>query len=164
MHSIRLFATTRHDRIRPVQAWWFRALGVSALLLAMTAPPQSSVAMGLPDQTLSPLTSEPGSAQRGRAVLLDQAKGNCVLCHAVPEPEVRFSGDIGPPLHGVGARLSAAQLRYRVIDASRLNANTPMPAYHRVENLHRVAPQFQGKPILEAQEVEDLVAYLSGLK
>ena len=121
-------------------------------------------AMGLPDQALSPLTSEVGDIGRGRVVLLDQSRGNCTLCHAVPEASVRFSGDIGPPLHGVGARFSAAQLRYRVIDSSRLNPNTPMPAYHRVENLTRVAPQFQGKPILAAQEVEDLVAYLSSLK
>jgi L-cysteine S-thiosulfotransferase len=133
-------------------------------LLFYPGLPNTFLAMGLPDQTLSALTSEPGDINRGRDVVLKAEKGNCILCHAVPEPSVRFSGDLGPPLHGVGARLSSAQLRFRVIDASRLNADTVMPAYHRSENLKRVAPQFQGLPILSAQEVEDLVAYLSSLK
>jgi L-cysteine S-thiosulfotransferase len=126
--------------------------------------PSTGQLMGLPDQALAPLTSEPGNIDRGREVVLKQEKGNCVLCHAVPEPSVRFSGDLGPPLHGVGTRLSVAQLRFRVIDSSRLNPDTVMPAYHRSENLKRVVPQFQGLPILNAQEIEDLVAYLSSLK
>ncbi len=122
------------------------------------------LAMGLPDQTVTPLTSEPGDVSRGREVVLKAEKGNCILCHAVPEPSVRFSGDLGPPLHSVGTRLSAAQLRFRVIDSSRLNPDTVMPAYHRSENLKRVVPQYQGLPILNAQEIEDLIAYLSSLK
>jgi L-cysteine S-thiosulfotransferase len=138
--------------------------GLTAIILATAVLTGTVVAMGLPDQTLTPLTAEPGDVTRGRDVMLKAEKGNCILCHAVPEPGVRFSGDLGPPLHGVGARLSAAQLRYRVIDASRLNPETVMPAYHRSENLKRVAPQFQGLPILNAQEIEDLVAYLSSLK
>jgi L-cysteine S-thiosulfotransferase len=145
----------------------FAMLSVLALVsyIQMSDLPMSAAsAMGLPDQTLTPLTSEPGDIERGRAVVLKPEKGNCLLCHAVPEPSVRFSGDLGPPLHGVGARLSAAQLRFRVIDGSRLNPDSVMPAYHRSENLKRVAPQFQGLPILNAQEIEDLVAYLSSLK
>jgi L-cysteine S-thiosulfotransferase len=121
-------------------------------------------AMGLPDQALSPLSAEPGDIERGRAVVLQQEKSSCVLCHALPEPSVRFSGDLGPPLHGVGARLSAAQLRYRLIDASRLNPDTVMPAYFRTDKLQRVSPALQGKPVLTAQEIEDVVAYLSSLK
>jgi L-cysteine S-thiosulfotransferase len=136
--------------------------GCTAALAAVLTG--AAFAMGLADQALTPLTSEPGDIARGREVVLKQEKGNCILCHAVPEPSVRFSGDLGPPLHSVGSRLSTGQLRFRVIDSSRLNPDTVMPAYHRSENLKRVAPQFQGLPILSAQEIEDLVAYLSSLK
>jgi L-cysteine S-thiosulfotransferase len=142
-------------------------LGLSLVcLIALLATPTSNIAMamGLRDQALSPLTAEAGDTNRGRNVFLDRDKGHCILCHAVPEPSVRFSGDLGPPLHGVGARLSVAQLRFRVIDASRLSPDTIMPAYHRSEDLNRVAPEVKGKPILSAQEVEDIVAYLATLK
>jgi L-cysteine S-thiosulfotransferase len=142
--------------LRPVQ--------ISLTMLGSLFFVGAVLAMGLPDQTLTPLTAEPGDISRGREVVLKPEKGNCILCHAVPEPSVRFSGDLGPPLHSVGTRLSAAQLRFRVIDSSRLNPDTVMPAYHRSENLKRVVPQFQGLPILNAQEIEDLVAYLSSLK
>jgi L-cysteine S-thiosulfotransferase len=139
-------------------------VAVGGVVFVHLACSSRAVAMGLPDQTLTPLTSQPGDISRGRDVVIKADKGNCILCHAVPEPSVRFSGDLGPPLHSVGTRLSAAQLRFRVIDSSRLNPDTVMPAYHRSENLSRVAPQFQGLPILSAQEIEDLVAYLSSLK
>ena len=139
-------------------------LGLTILPLMTLGLASTAWPMGLPDQALTPLTSEPGNVDRGRDVVLKQDKGNCILCHAVPEPSVRFSGDLGPPLHGVGARLSAAQLRFRLIDSSRLNPDTVMPAYHRSENLKRVVLQLQGLPILNAQEIEDLVAYLSSLK
>lgn len=146
----------RLGALRPVRVGW---TAVASLFMAGAV-----VAMGLPDQTLTALTSDPGDISRGREVVLKPEKGHCILCHAVPEPSVRFSGDLGPPLHNVGTRLSAAQLRFRVIDSSRLNPDTVMPAYHRRENLKRVAPQFRGLPILNAQEIEDLVAYLSSLK
>lgn len=75
-----------------------------------------------------------------------------------------YMGNIAPTLAGVGARLSEAQLRLRVVDSTRINSNTPMPAYYRVEGLNHVAPAFQGKPILSAQQVEDVVAYLQSLR
>jgi sulfur-oxidizing protein SoxX len=39
-----------------------------------------------------------------------------------------------------------------------------MPSYYRVEGLDRVAAAYRGKPILDAEQVEDIVAYLSTLK
>jgi L-cysteine S-thiosulfotransferase len=152
---------SRFYLLGPIHAVHALLFGFVGLSLAFAS---AVFAMGLADQALSPLTSEPGDIARGRDVVLKPDKGNCILCHAVPEPEVRFSGDLGPPLHNVGARLSAAQLRFRVIDSSRLNPDTVMPAYHRSENLRRVVPQLQGLPILTGQEIEDLVAYLSSLK
>lgn len=73
-------------------------------------------------------------------------------------------GNIGPPLSGIGARLSAGQLRLRVVDQSRLNHDTVMPSYYRVEGLTRVAPAYQGKPVLTAGQIEDVVAFLQTLQ
>lgn len=110
-----------------------------------------------------PLTSTPGDAQRGQQVLVARDLGNCLSCHAVPI-DAEFFGDVGPSLAGVGSRLSAGQLRLRVVDPKRLNPQTVMPAYFRSEGLNRVLPEYQGKTILTAQQVEDLVAFLLTLK
>lgn len=115
------------------------------------------------DAITGPLTSVPGDPQRGREVIGGR-DGNCLLCHAVPETGVRFMGNIAPPLSGVGARLSEGQLRLRVVDQSRLNPDTVMPSYYKVEGLVRVAPAFRGKPVLTAQQIEDVLAYLKTLK
>lgn len=104
-----------------------------------------------------------GDPQRGREVISGR-EANCLLCHAVAETGVRFMGDIGPPLSGVGLRLSEGQLRLRIVDSSRLNPETLMPSYYKVDGLVRVAPAFRGKPVLTAQQVEDVVAYLKTLK
>lgn len=89
---------------------------------------------------------------------------NCLLCHAVPETGERFMGNVGPPLSGVGGRLSAAQLRLRIVDQSRLNRDTVMPSYYRVSGLTRVAAAYRGKPVLTAQQIEDVIAYLQTLR
>jgi sulfur-oxidizing protein SoxX len=77
--------------------------------------------------------------------------------------ETRF-GNIAPPLSGVGAKLSPGQLRLRVADSSRVNPQTPMPSYYRTEGLRQVAAAYRGRPILSAQQVEDVVAFLATLK
>lgn len=105
-----------------------------------------------------------GDPARGRTLVIARESANCVLCHAVPDPAVRFSGTVGPSLAGVGARLSQAQLRLRVADNQRLNPDTAMPSYYRVEGLDRVARAYAGKPVLTAQEIEDIVAWLGTLR
>lgn len=104
-----------------------------------------------------------GDARRGRDILAGR-DGNCLLCHAAPEAGVRFMGNLGPSLSGIGGRLSAGQLRLRIVDPSRLNPETIMPSYYRIEGLVRVAPAFSGKPVLDAQQIEDVVAFLQTLK
>lgn len=115
------------------------------------------------DAVPAPLAGLQGDPANGRAVLASR-DGNCLLCHAVPETGERFMGNLAPPLSGVGARLSSGQLRLRIIDQSRLNPDTIMPSYYRVEGLHRVAESFRDKPVLTAQQIEDLVAYLGTLR
>ncbi|HYC37414.1 MAG TPA: sulfur oxidation c-type cytochrome SoxX [Usitatibacter sp.] len=88
--------------------------------------------------------------------------GHCVLCHTAPG--VTLAGNVGPPLAGVGARLSRAQIRLRIADITRVNPDALMPTFHRTEGLTRVAPAHAGKPVLTGQQVEHLVAWLSTLK
>ncbi|MGE0858599.1 MAG: sulfur oxidation c-type cytochrome SoxX [Gammaproteobacteria bacterium] len=111
----------------------------------------------------TPLTSTPGDPARGRAVILERELGNCLACHAIPL-DAEFPGSVGPPLAGIGARLSPAQLRLRVVDSKVLNPASVMPAYFRSSGLHRVQAEYVGQTILTAQQVEDVVAYLSTLK
>ena len=111
-----------------------------------------------------PLAGKIGDAARGRRIVLDRADGNCLICHKAPEPGELFQGELGPDLAGVGARLTAGELRLRLVDQSRLNPATIMPPYHRVAGLMRVAEKWRGRPVLDAQAIEDVVAYLVGLK
>jgi sulfur-oxidizing protein SoxX len=116
------------------------------------------------DAIITPLTEQPGDAVRGRAIAVDRSKGACVLCHAIPESTQRFMGNVAPSLAGIGKRLSAGQLRLRIVDGTRVQPEMVMPAYYRVEGLHDVAASYRGKPVLAAQEVEDVIAYLQTLK
>ena len=110
------------------------------------------------------LTGAKGDPARGRAIVANRQVGLCLLCHRGPFPEERFQGDLAPDLRGAGARWSEGQLRLRIVDPSRVNPATIMPAYHRTEGLVRVAPAWRGKPVLTAEQIEDVVAYLTTLR
>jgi L-cysteine S-thiosulfotransferase len=116
------------------------------------------------DGVAEPLGGYTGDAGRGRSVVLDRTRGNCLICHVTPEPQERFMGDLAPTLSGVGGRLSVAQIRLRLVDQRLINPKTIMPAYYTTDGLTRVAAQYQGKPVLTAQEIEDAVAYLATLQ
>ena len=109
------------------------------------------------------LTTTPGDTARGRALVVERSS-TCILCHSGPFPELRFQGDLAPSLAGSGSRWSEGQLRLRLVDASHLNAATIMPSYYRVDGLDRVGPSWRGKPILSAEQIEDIVAYLGSLR
>jgi sulfur-oxidizing protein SoxX len=111
-----------------------------------------------------PLTNQPGDPERGRRLVLDREGGDCTVCHAMPLPQRQFHGTVGPPLDGVGSRYTAGELRLRIVNPRVINPETIMPAYFRVEGLHRVHHRYRGKPVLSAQQVEDVVAYLLTLK
>ena len=116
------------------------------------------------DALAPPLTGTAGDPVAGRRIVLDRHVGLCLLCHSGPFPEERFQGNLAPDLTGVGARLSAGEIRLRIVDASRVNPNTVMPPYFRTENLDRVAPAYRGKTVLSAQQIEDVIAFLATLK
>src|SRR5436190_8334411 len=124
-------------------------LGAAAALLvagADAAPERLAKFRVIGDGIPEPIGGARGDPQRGRALILARESANCVLCHALPEPQARFSGNIGPALAGVARTLSVAQLRLRVVDNTRVNATTVMPSYYRVDGLHRVAGAYRGKP------------------
>ncbi len=112
----------------------------------------------------APLTEVPGDAQRGRDVFLDRDAGHCLLCHQVEQLDAPFQGNLGPDLSDIGNRLSTAELRERIVDPTRLNPETVMPAYYRTSDLRQVGTAYLGKPILNAQQVEDVVTFTSTLK
>ena len=110
------------------------------------------------------LTGAPGDAERGMKIVTNRQVGLCLLCHAGPYPQERFQGTMAPDLTGAGARWNEGQLRLRMVDAAKINPETIMPPYYRVDGLTRVAPGFRGKTILSAEQIEDVVAYLMTLK
>jgi len=110
------------------------------------------------------LTGTPGDPVRGRAIVTSRQVGLCLLCHSGPFPEERFQGNLAPSLAGAGSRWSEGQLRQRIVDSSQITPTTIMPAYHRTDGFTRVAPAFKDKPVLSAQQIEDVVAFLMTLK
>jgi L-cysteine S-thiosulfotransferase len=116
------------------------------------------------DAIPKPLADKPGDAARGRAIVANRSVGLCLLCHSGPIAEERFQGTLAPSLAGAGGRWSVAQLRLRIADGARLNPDTIMPPYYRTTGLQRVAKPFEGKTILTAEQIEDVVAYLATLK
>jgi L-cysteine S-thiosulfotransferase len=110
------------------------------------------------------LTGSTGDANRGRAIVANRQVGLCLMCHSGPLPEVKLQGNLAPDLKGAGARWNEGQLRLRIVDASEINPDTIMPPYYRVDGLVRVANSFRDKPILTAEQIEDVVAYLATLR
>ena len=136
-------------------------LAWAAAARAQVAPPDVQ-AVG--DAIPRPLTDAPGDAERGRAIVANRSLGLCLLCHSGPFPEERFQGTLAPSLAGAGARWSPGQLRLRLVDGARLNPDTIMPSYYRTSGLQRVARAFEGKTVLTAQQIEDVVAWLATLR
>jgi sulfur-oxidizing protein SoxX len=141
----------------------------AALIGAMLTLPTLAAGEELPtpvvmgDSIPASLTGSPGDPQRGRAIVINR-QNTCILCHSGPFAEEKFQGDLAPNLAGAGSRWSEGQLRFRLVDASRLNPATIMPSYYRVDGLERVGAPWRGKPILSAEQIEDVVAYLATLR
>jgi L-cysteine S-thiosulfotransferase len=128
---------------------------------AATAELRSYAIVG--DAIPEPLTGARGDIALGRALVVERSS-TCILCHSGPFPEQKFQGDLAPNLSGSGSRWSEGQLRLRLVDAPRFNAATIMPSYYRVDGLQRVGTPWRGKPMLSAEQIEDIVAFLVTLR
>mgnify|MGYP001051348430 CR=1 FL=1 len=118
------------------------------------------------------LTGVAGDAANGRMIVGDKKQGNCVACHQVSDlADIPFQGEIGPMLDGTGERWSEAELRGIVVNAKIMFEDSMMPSFYRTEGYTRPGNAYTGKaaddtfgPLLTAQQVEDVVAYLATLK
>ena len=137
---------------------------VALAVVANAAHAQANVLSVVADAVPQALTDVPGDPVRGRAVVANRQLGLCLLCHTGPIPEERFQGNLAPDLAGAGKRWSAGQLRLRLIDPGAVNPQTIMPSYRRASGLNRVAAAWSSAPLLGAQQVEDVVAYLMTLR
>ena len=162
--SVRSPAKSSAERLRAL----VHAVASAALFAGVAPGAQAEEALRpytvVGDAIPEPLTGAKGDAERGRGIVVNRQVGLCLLCHTGPFPEEKFQGTLAPDLKGTGARWSEGQLRLRIVDASRLNPDTIMPPYYRIDGLTRVAPAFQGKPVLTAEQIEDVVAYLATLR
>ncbi len=143
-----------------------KRFGFLVLCLALLGfPALAQPALAQSDELRQPL--EPGlvgDATRGRAIVVSRQKGLCLLCHSGPFAEERFQGSLAPSLAGAAARWNVAQLRLRIAESRAVNPDSLMPSYYRIEGLRQVGAAWQDKPILTAQEIEDVVAFLATLR
>ena len=139
---------------------------LASLLLAMAIPAMAGAQaiQVTGDAVAQSLTGSTGDPQRGRAIIIDRQKGFCLLCHSGPFTEEPLQGNLAPSLEGASSRWTEGQLRLRLMDNKRVNPESIMPAYHRIERLNRVGPAWRDKPILSAAEIEDVLAFLIGLQ
>jgi len=149
---------------------WVLLLGMLAIGLSSTSKPINAEERFIPWQAknfaiTTPLAGLKGDPKRGRKLVAQRDKGNCLACHAMPINEEAFHGTLGPPLNAIASRLSPAEIRLRVVDQTMINPMTVMPAFYKDPvTVNRIAQKYIGKTILSAQEVEDVVAYLASLK
>jgi len=135
---------------------------VNALAQAPSPEPEPYEVVG--DAIPARLTQTRGDAARGRAIVIDRRVGLCLLCHSGPFPEEKFQGTLAPDLAGSGSRWSEGELRLRLVDASRINPATIMPPYYRIDGLDRVPAAFRDRPLLSAEQIEDVIAFLMTLR
>lgn len=143
------------------------AMAVSAALIALPAYAQTAATevVFAEGTVTAPLTDVAGDPAAGRKAFANRKQGNCLACHANSEmSEMGFHGEVGPPMDGVSERWTAEELRGIVVNAKMMFPGTIMPSFYQTDGYARPLEKFEGKSVLTAQQVEDVVAYLQTLK
>lgn len=144
-------------------------LGAGTIAMAETAP--NDIAFGEYGQIEASLSGMTGDPAAGLEIMVARGKGNCIACHQVTDlDEYPFHGEVGPSLDYVAERWTPEDLRGIVANAKMTFPETIMPAFYKTEGYIRPGDAYTGKaangplpPILTAQEIEDVVAYLMTL-
>lgn len=112
------------------------------------------------------LTGAAGNAENGRKWFKNRKLGNCLACHKNSDmKKEQFHGEVGPEMDGVAGRYEAAQLRAILVNSKQVfGPDSIMPSFYRTSGFNRTNKKFIGKSILNAQQVEDILAYLLTLK
>jgi L-cysteine S-thiosulfotransferase len=135
-----------HSRVRktPVIKTSRRPFGAALFLIAVLSAPFSNSVFAQP---AAPNTAS--QIAKGRAIFLDERKGNCAACHKAPnDADVKTKSNIGMPLEAIKARYpDRAKLRDAIWDLSKSVPNTIMPPYGK-------------NRILSDDEIDALVIYL----
>jgi L-cysteine S-thiosulfotransferase len=159
------------SRNDPWGSWRRSGAAVFATAAALTCNDSAALAepalrpyVVVGDAIPASLTGMLGDPVKGKAIVTSRQTGLCLLCHSAPLTEEKFQGTIGPDLKGAGSRYTAGQLRLRIVDSSRINPDSIMPAYYRLDGLERVAPAFRGKTVLTAEQIEDVIAFIMTLR
>lgn len=107
------------------------------------------------------MTGVAGNAENGASLFKNRKLGNCLACHINSAMlDQGFHGEVGPPLDGVGANWSEAELRGILTNSKNTFDGTIMPAFYVETAGVRTLDKFAGKSILGAQDIEDILAYL----
>ncbi len=152
-----------------------RNTAVTVAALALAAAPALAQSVAPTDVEFvdgaveAPLTGSPGDVAAGLAIM-DKGAGNCIACHQISSTGLAFQGEIGPTLDGVADRWTEAELRGIVANAKIMFEGTMMPSFYKTEGFVRLGDAYTGKahkgevePLLTAQQIEDVVAYLQTL-
>jgi len=138
------------------------AIAATSVCSAETAPADVMYDEGVVAASLTGVAGDPAS---GRNIFKNRKQGNCLACHINSDmPEEQFHGEVGPPLDGVADRWSEGEIRGIVSNAKMVFDGTIMPAFYQDADHTRPLKKFAGKSILTAQQVEDVIAYLTTLK
>lgn len=145
-----------------------RHLPLAILFLATACGPETRPIIApsdiVHDTIPESLTGNTGNHESGAKIFADRETGHCVLCHQVNGLAAEFQGNVGPDLTHVGDRLTSGQIRLRLVDYQIVKPGTVMPSYYRRHDLYNVSSNYSGDPILSAEDIENLIAYLSALK
>ncbi|WP_425053307.1 sulfur oxidation c-type cytochrome SoxX [Psychromarinibacter sp. S121] len=147
------------------------AAGVCLAGAALAGPPAPSDVVYEDGAVAMSLTGVPGDPENGRSIM-NKGAGNCIACHEVTAlADLPFHGEIGPMLDGAADRWTEAELRGIVANAKVMFPESMMPSFYRTDGYIRPGDAYTGKaaptplePLLTAQEIEDVVAFLMTLK